>query len=89
MVHHGVLRAEITHTGVQPVALQTMPWELLTRGSIADHFLWAHGEEIRATQMGKVCKPEVDTDSGTFAAVLMLWVSASTHLGMYGRDKYD
>lgn len=39
--------------------------------------------------MGKVCKPEVDTDSGTFAAVLMLWVLASTHLGMYGRDKYD
>lgn len=39
--------------------------------------------------MGMVCKPEVDTDSGTCAAVLMLWVLASTHLGMYGRDKYD
>lgn len=64
-----------------------MPWELLAKGSIADHFLWAP-REIRVTQMGKVCKPDVDTDSGTCAAVLMLWVLASAHLGMYGRDRY-
>lgn len=38
--------------------------------------------------MGKLCKPEVDTDSGTCAAVLMQRVLASAHLGMYGRDKY-
>lgn len=66
-----------------------MPREWLTRGSIADYFLWACGEEIRLTQRGKVCKPEVDTDSGTCAAVLMLWNLALTHLGMYGRHKYE
>lgn len=50
---------------------QDMSWELLTKGSIADHFLWAPGEEIRVTQMRKVCKIEMDTTSGTCAAVLM------------------
>lgn len=68
---------------------QDMPWELLTKGSIADHFLWASGEEIRVTQMVKVCKPEMDTNSGTCAAVLMLWVLASVHLSLYGRDRYE
>lgn len=68
---------------------QDMPWELLTRGSVADHFLWARGQEIRVTQVGKVCKPEVDTDLGTCAAVLMPWVLASAHLGVHGRDKYE
>lgn len=59
-VHHRVLRGAVTHRGAA-CGSADMPRDLLTRGIVADRFLWACGEEIRVTQMGKVCKPEVDT----------------------------